>query len=121
MTPSSFVVDDVSNLCAEQYMVAEMTRLFQDHRAVELIISSLSPRTRQRISRGVHNFHSGVEDRKQQKAVLSGTYAKFTRNPAIKNHLLSSYNKRLAESSPLGPVWGIGLRAVHFRANNPCQ
>ena len=28
---SSFAVDDVPNSCAEQYMMAEKTRLFQDH------------------------------------------------------------------------------------------
>ena len=53
--------------------------------------------------------------------MLSGTYDKFTQNPAINNHLLTSDNELLAESSPLDPVWGIGLRADDPRANNPCQ
>ena len=39
-SPSSFVVDDVSYSCAEQFMMAENTRLFQDHRPEELIMSS---------------------------------------------------------------------------------
>ena len=77
-SPSSFAVDDVSYSCAEQYMMAEKTRLFQDHRAVGLIMSSLSPSTRKRIGRRVRNFDSGVGDREKQNAVLSGTYAKFT-------------------------------------------
>ena len=102
-------------------MMAEKTRLFQDHRAVELIMSSPSPSTRKRIGRGVRNFDSGVGDRQKQNAVFSGTYAKFTQNPAIKNHLLKADNKLLAESSRLKPVWGIGLRAHDLRANNPCQ
>ena len=29
----------------------------------------------------------------------------------MKHHRLSTGNKRLAEASPLDPVWGIGLRA----------
>ena len=66
-------------------MMAEKTRLFQDHRAVGLIMSSLSPSKRKRIGRGVRNFDSGVGDREKQNAVISGTYAKFTQNPAIKN------------------------------------
>ena len=101
--------------------MAEKSRLFQDHRAVGLIMSSPSPTTRERIGRGVRNFDSGVEDREKQNAVLSGTYGKFTQTPAIKNHILSSDNKLLAESSPLDPVWGIGLRADGPRAENPCQ
>ena len=62
-------------------MMAEKTKLFQDHRAVGLIMSSPGRRTRKRIRRGVRNFDSGVGDREKQNAVLSGTYAKFTQNP----------------------------------------
>ena len=65
-------------------MVGENTKLFQDHRAVELIMSSPSPSTHIRIGRGVRNFDSGAGDREKQNAVLCGTYAKFTQNPAIK-------------------------------------
>ena len=82
-SPSSFAVDDVPYFCAKQYMMAEKNRLFQDHRAVGLIMSSPSPSTRKRIGRGVRNFVSGVGDREKPNAVLSGTYAKFTQNPAI--------------------------------------
>ena len=94
---------------------------FQDHRAVKLIMLSPSPGTRKRIGRGGRNFDPSVGDREKQNAVLFGTYAKFTQNPAIKNHLLSSDIKLLAESSPLDPVWGISLTADDPRVNNPCQ
>ena len=43
-SPSSFVVDDVPYSCAEQYMMAEKIRLFQDHLVVGLIMSP-SPST----------------------------------------------------------------------------
>ena len=102
-------------------MMAEKNITFQDHRAVELIMSSPSPKTRKRIGRGVHNFDPGVGDREKQNVVLSGTYATFTQNPAMTNHLFSSDNKLLAESSPLDSVWGIGLRAADPKANNPCR
>ena len=65
-------------------MMAEKTRLFQYHRAVGLIMSSASSSKRKRIGRVVRNFDSAVGDREKQNAVLSGTYAKFTQNPAIK-------------------------------------
>ena len=97
-------------------MMAEKARLFKDHRAVELIMSSPDPSTHKRIGRSVRNFDSAVWDREKQNAVLSGNYAKFTQNPAMKHHLLSTGNKRLAEASPLDPVWGIGLRADDPRA-----
>ena len=51
-------------------------------------------------------------------------YLAPTPNPSriqpYKNHLLSSDNKLLAESSPLDPVWGIGFRADGPGATNPC-
>ena len=64
-------------------MIAEKTRLFQDHRAVGLIMSSPRLSTRKRIGPGVRNFDSAVGDREKQSAVLSGTYAEFMQNPAI--------------------------------------
>ena len=36
----------------------------------------------------------------------------------MKHHVLSTGNKRLADTSPLEPVWGIGLRADDRRAND---
>ena len=68
-------------------MMAENIRFFQDHRAVGLIMSSPSPSTCKRIGRGVCNFDSGIGNREKQNAVLSGTYVKFTQNPAIKKSL----------------------------------
>ena len=101
--------------------MAEKARLFNDHRAVELIMSSPDPSTHKRIGRGVRNFDFAVWDREKQNAVLSSNYAKFTQNPAMKHHRLKTGNKRLAEASPLDPVWGIGRRADDPRANDPRQ
>ena len=101
-------------------MVAAKARISKDHRAVELIISP-DPSAHKRIGRGVRNFDSAAWDREKQNAVLSGTYARFTQNPAMKHHLLSTGNKRLTEASPLDPVWSIGLRADDPRANDPRQ
>ena len=102
-------------------MMAEKARLFKDHRAVKLIMSSPDPSTHKRIDRGVRNLDSAVWDREKQNAVQSGNYANFTQNPAMKHHLLSTGNKRLAEARSLDPVWGIGLRADDPKVNDPRQ
>ena len=88
-------------------MMAENTRLLKYHRAVELIMSPPGPSTHKRIGRGVRNFDSGVGDMEKKNDVLSGTCAKFAQNPALKNHILSTGNKLVAEASPLNPVRGI--------------
>ena len=100
--------------------MAKKASLFQDHRAVELIMSPGSS-THKHIGRRMRNFDSAVGDREKRNAVLSGTYAKLTQDPAMKNHLLSSGNNLLDYASPLDPVWGIGFHADDPRANNPWQ
>ena len=47
------------------------------------------------------------------------TLDKFSQNPAMKHHLLSSGTKNMAEGSPFGPRWGVGLRADDPEARNP--
>ena len=54
-------------------MMAEKARLFQDHGAVRLIMSSPDPRAHKRVGRGVHNFDSVVWDGIWGNTVLAGT------------------------------------------------
>ena len=68
-------------------MMAGKARLLKYHRAAEFIMSSPDPSAHKRIGRGVRNFDSAAWDREKQHAVLSGNYAKFTQNPAMKHHL----------------------------------
>ena len=84
--------------------MAEKAGFLKIHRVVEPIMSSPDPSTHKRVGRGIRNVESAVWDRDKQSAVLAGTYVKFTHNPAMKNHLLSTGNKGLAEASPLDPV-----------------
>ena len=114
-------LDPLRRLSSTTFHVLERSRMFKDHLAVELITSSRGPSTPKRIGRGVPNFGSAVGDRQNQNAVLSGTCAQFTQNPAMKNHLLNSGNKLLAEPNLLDPVWGVGLQADEPRTSHPCQ
>ena len=81
-------------------------------------MSSSDPSTHKGVGRGVRNFDT-IWVREKQNAVSSGNYAKFRQNQAMKLHLLSTGNKRLANANPLDPVWGIGLRADDPRAKDP--
>ena len=77
--------------------------------------------THNRVVQGVRNFDSADWHREKHSAVLSGIYANYTQNPAMKSHLLVAGNKILLKASPLDPVWGIDIRADDPRANDPCQ
>ena len=106
-SPSSFVVGDVSYSCAEQFMMLGFLRTIARWSSS---CHRLTP-AHTNVDRVVLNFDTAVWDREKQDAVFSGSYAKFTQNPAMKLHRLSTGKTRLAEASPLDLVWGIGLRA----------
>ena len=99
-------------------MMAEKARLVQDRRAEELFFSP-DPSAHTRIGRGVRDFDDAVWDRVCEDAVLAGNFARFSQNPTMKYHLLSTGTIRLAEASPFDPVWGIGLRADDPEARDP--
>ena len=85
VSPSSFVVDDVSYSCAEKFLMAEKARLFQDHHAEVLITSSPDPSTHKHINRDVGNFDNMVWDRVREDAVLAGTFPRFSQKPIMKH------------------------------------
>ena len=91
--PASFVVDDMSYSCAEQFVMAEKARLFQDRRAEELIVSSPDPSAHKRIGRGARTFDNEVWDGVREDAVLAGNFAKVSQNLTMKQHLLSTGTK----------------------------
>ena len=75
-------------------------------------MSSPDPSAHKRIGRGVRNFDNAVWDRVCEDAFLAGNLPNSHRPPTMKQHLLSTGNKRLAEASPFDPVWGIGLQTT---------
>ena len=85
--------------------MAGKARLFQDRRAEELIVYSPDPSVHKHIDRGVLNSDKVVWDRVREDAVLAGNFAKFSQNPTMEHHLLSTGTNRLAEASPFDPVW----------------
>ena len=64
-------------------------------------------------------FDNLVWDRVREDAVLAGNFTKFSRNPTMKHHLLSTDTFVLAEASPFNPVRGIGLRADDPETRDP--
>ena len=82
-------------------------------------MSSPDASAHKRIGLGVRNFDNAVWDHIRADNVLACNFAKFSQNPTIKHHLLSTGTTVLAEASPFVPVWGIGLREDDHEARNP--
>eukprot|EP00752_Nemacystus_decipiens_P018187 g16317.t1 len=120
-TPSRFVVEDVTYSCAEQYMMAEKAKLFGDEDIWRQVMATDDPRKHKMLGRMVGGYVQEVWDQHKRAIVTRGSYAKFTQNERMWQHLLDTGEKVLAEASPLDPVWGIGLRADNPASRNPAS
>lgn len=116
---STFNVDIETYHCAEQYMMAEKARLFEDEEICELIMKSTDPKEMKALGKKVRNFDQNLWDKAKYSIVLNGSYFKFTQNNDMRNFLLSTGNKVLVEASPLDTIWGIGLSENNEKAKDP--
>lgn len=105
----SFMVEDVSYNCAEQYMMAEKARIFGDFDAWLHIMASYDPMFIKKLGRKVRNFNGYVWKKNCQEIVKRGNLAKFLQNPKLMDYLLGTGDKILVEASPKDTIWGIGL------------
>ena len=69
---------------------------------------SPDPSAHDRIRRGVSNFDNAVRDRVREDAVLAGNFAKFSQNPTMKHHLLSTGTK-VWRKPALSTQWGASV------------
>lgn len=115
----SFTVNDVSYNCAEQYMMAEKARIFDDDDTCQQILASYDPMTIKKLGRKVRNFNAYVWEKNCQEVVKIGNLAKFSQNPKLMEYLLGTGDKILVESSPKDTTWGIGLAEDAPEACNP--
>jgi len=93
----------------EQYMMAQKALLFGDTATHAKILKTTDPKKVKALGRQVSSFDSKVWSEKCFDIVLAGNRLKFTQNPKLKDILLATGERPLAEASPRDAVWGIGL------------
>ncbi len=116
--PSYFEVDIDNYTCAEQYMMAEKARLFEDKEIEEQIMQTSDPKLMKALGQKVKNFDQTLWDKAKYSIVLNGNYYKFAQNKEMRDFLLSTGDKVLVEASPLDTIWGIGLAEDNPKAHN---
>lgn len=114
-----FTVDNIEYRTAEQYMMAEKARLFNDQQILSAIMAATTPKEAKQLGRKIRNFNPKVWDTHKKAIVTKGNYAKFSQNPDLKKYLLQTGDKILVESSPYDNIWGIGLDSTEARAIHP--
>ena len=115
--PSPFVIEGVQYNRAEQYMMAEKARMFQDLVALGKILTSNSPHDQKKYGRGVKGFDANKWNAVVKEIVYAGNYAKYSQNLELKKRLLDTTGTTLVEASPLDKIWGIGLAEDDPRAH----
>jgi len=116
---SNFTIDGVVYCRAEQWMMAEKARLFNDPVTEKLIMEATHPRDHQRFGREVRNFDQAIWDASARDIVFQGNYAKFEQNADLREKLLATGDKLLVEASPTDRIWGIGLGMDDERRHDP--
>ncbi len=106
---SEFAVDIDEYFFAEQYMMAEKARVFEDKEIRKEILQSKDPKQIKALGRKVKNFNQEIWDTVKYSIVLNGNYYKFAQNKAMRDYLFSTGDSILVEASPLDRIWGIGL------------
>lgn len=107
--PSTFIIDEKSYNCAEQYMMEQKALYFNDRESAIKIMNTSDPREQKALGRKVKNFDADKWMEVCYDIVLKGNIAKFSQNEELLEVLRSTGNKEIAEASPYDKIWGIGL------------
>jgi len=111
----AFAVDGVKYNCAEQYMMAEKARFFNDAASLKEIMRATDPADQKRLGRNVKNFVKDKWDMVARDIVYKGNYYKFKQNTDLRDALFTTEGT-LVEASPYDQIWGIGLKMNDERA-----
>lgn len=115
----SFIVDGIVYHTAEQYMMSQKAKLFDDDITFQRIMNANHPNEFKKLGREVKNFDINVWEANRYKIVLNGNLNKFSQNENIKKFLLNTNNRILVEASPYDTIWGIGLSSDTPNIENP--
>ena len=117
--PSPFSVEGITYFTAEHWMMAKKAELFNDQQIFEKIITEPKPGAVKAFGREIKNFDDEIWKAAAFEIVVEGNRHKFSQNNLIKEYLVNTGNKILAEASPTDFIWGIGLAQDNEDATNP--
>jgi ribA/ribD-fused uncharacterized protein len=116
---SPFKIDDVVYPTAEHWMMASKAKMFGDDESLQKILENVDPKTAKALGRGVLNFDDKIWRKNCRRLVTEGNLAKFGQNEALRQFLLATGDQVLVEASPYDRIWGIGLKAIDEKAQDP--
>lgn len=116
---SPFMIENITYMTAEHWMMAQKALLFNDLDIYNKILYSKSPGEAKDLGRNVKNFDEKKWNDNRYEIVVKGNTYKFSQNKKLKEFLIGTKERILVEASPIDRVWGIGLTANSEKAENP--
>lgn len=117
--PCNFEVDGIMYNCAEQYMMAEKARVFEDEEIRAKILAASDPKIIKALGREVKNFSVEKWAPVSKEIVVKGNMHKFAQNIELFQFLHGTGNRILVEASPYDTIWGIGMQESDEGILNP--
>ena len=117
--PVTFTVDGLSYPSAEHFMMAGKARLFGDAGIAEQIRRAPHPGAAKALGREVAGFGEERWAEHRFGVLVAGNLAKFGQHPELREFLMATGSRVLAEASPQDKIWAIGLAADDERAASP--
>jgi ribA/ribD-fused uncharacterized protein len=106
---------------AEQYMMRIKAEFFDDPASAKLIMQTASPKEQKRLGRAIRGYSDEGWNPVARDLSYVGIYQKFAQNKELRELLLSTGNKILAEASPVDKKWGVGLEHLDPRIHNKAE
>ena len=85
---------------------------FGDTNQFDKILAEEKPGKMKSYGRRVKGYTDEAWDAVKYPIVVAGNYAKFTSNPKLKDLLLQTEDREIAEASPIDKIWGVGCSAT---------
>ena len=111
--PASFIINNMTFNCVEQYMMYMKAKTFNDQETMTKVLATSNPKEQKKLGRGVKNFNPVTWDVVKNEIVYDGCFAKYLQNPELKDEILKTNDLILVEASPYDKVWGIGMGEEH--------
>lgn len=105
---SKFVLEDLTFMCVEQYLMWKKAMIFDDAEKALKIMQSSDPADIKALGRNVTGFVESKWAAVRYDVAHNAIYAKFTQNEDLKFLLLNT-DGEFAECAANDLVWGIGL------------
>ena len=118
---SPFKIGTVTYQNVEQYLMAQKAKLFRDEYVYKKILKESSPAACKKLGKEVRNFDTFVWEKRRYGILYKGVKAKFSQNPELKEKLLNTRDRVIAEASPYDKIYGIGLTAKDAEIISPSR